>query len=420
MKYIFSNTKQALSTFQSFLRWAFIGVIVGIVVGLCGTAFAYVLKYATSLREQNPWILFLLPVLGLIIVFIYKLAGVHHPRGTNLVLLSVRTEETIPIIMAPLIFISTVLSHLGGASAGREGAALQMGGSISQQIGRIFKADEKSMHIFSMCGMSACFAALFGTPVAAAIFSLEVVSVGIMQYSALIPCAIAALTADIIAKFFHVHHMQASVFELSMQFDLITGLKVCALALCGALVSILFCAVLRISGNLYEKYLENPYKRIIVGGILIIVATMILQTSDYMGAGEQVIINALSGNAKPEAFILKILFTALALEAGFKGGEIVPTLFIGSTFGCIFASIIGISPAFGAALGMIALFCGVTNCPITSIFLGLELLQGAGIEWLLLTVAVSYMLSGYYSLYSQQKIMYSKDMPKFINKNAHQ
>lgn len=420
MNYINNYTKHALHQFYSFLRWAFVGLTVGVIVGLCGTAFSYALKYATNLRLDNPWIFYLLPVLGLVIVFIYSIAGVNHPRGTNLVLLSVRTEETIPLIMAPLIFISTLLSHLGGASAGREGAALQMGGSISQQIGRLMKADEKSMHIFSMCGMSACFAALFGTPVAAAVFSIEVVSVGIMQYSALIPCAIASLTADVIAKHFHVHHMQFSVPELAIDFDLSIGIRVCILALCGAILSIIFCAILRVSGNLYEKYIKNKYIRILVGGFLIVAITLLLNTSDYMGAGEEIIVNALSGHARPEAFLLKMIFTALALEAGFKGGEIVPTLFIGSTFGCVFAGLIGLSPAFGAAIGMIALFCGVTNCPIASIFLGLELLQGAGIEWLLLTVAVSYMLSGYYSLYNQQKIMYSKEMPKYINKNAHQ
>lgn len=418
MENFISYTKKQGKYFLGFFRWVMIGILVGLVVGLVGTAFAYSVTYVTQLRSTYTWILFLLPLLGLVIVWLYNCADMEDQPGTNMILLSVRSDENVPFAMAPVIFLTSCLTHLGGGSAGREGAALQIGGSVAQQMGRWMKADERSMRIFSMCGMSACFACLFGTPVAAAVFAMEVVSVGIMQYSALIPCAVSALVADFIARQFHVHHMHFSIEGLASSFDLVTGGKVVLLVIAAACVSVLFCKVLHKTAYIYEKYLVNRYLRIVVGGVLIVALTLLLRDRSYLGAGEDVITAALAGESRWESFLLKILFTALTIEAGYKGGEIVPTLFIGSTFGCVAGALLGLSPAFGAAIGMIALFCGVTNCPLASVFLGLELFGGEGLEWLLLAVAVSYVLSGYCGLYSQQKIVYSKENLDYIDVNA--
>ncbi len=418
MKNYISYAKKKGNYFLRFLRWVFIGILVGVVVGLVGTGFAYSITFATQLRTNYTWILFLLPILGLIIVWFYNRANMEDQPGTNMILLSVRSDENVPFAIAPVIFVTSFLTHLGGGSAGREGAALQIGGGVAQQIGRFLKADANAMHIFSMCGMSACFSCLFGTPVAAAVFSMEVVSVGLMQYSALVPCAVAALVADWIARFFHVHHMHFTIHELSLSFDLVNGGKVALLTIVAAFVSVLFCIVLRKTAYVYEEYIKNRYIRIAIGGLLVIALTFLFGTRDYLGAGEDIITSALMGDANWEAFLLKMIFTAITLEAGFKGGEIVPTLFIGSTFGCVFAGLLGLPPSFGAAVGMIGLFCGVTNCPLASLFLGLELFGGDGLEWFLLTVAISYMLSGYYGLYSQQKIVYSKDKSEFIDRHT--
>ena len=402
---LFKESRKALI---SFFRWALVGIMVGIVVGLVGTAFAAAISFATEFRTSHNWALYILPVLGIAIVWLYNRAGMEEQPGTNMILLSVREEKEVPFKIAPVIFATSFLTHLGGGSAGREGAALQIGGGISQQIGRWMKADARSMHIFSMCGMSACFSCLFGTPVAAAVFSMEVVTVGIMHYSALVPCAISALTADWLARAFHVHHMQFSIPALAATFDLQTGWRVALIAVTVALVSVLFCLVLHKTAHLYEKYIANRYIRIAVGGCLIILLTKLLGTTDYLGAGEEIIVSALSGSADSFAFLLKILFTAITLEAGYKGGEIVPSLFIGATLGCILGSCLGCPVGLGAAIGMIGMFCGATNCPLASLFLGLELFGGAGLEWFLLTVALSYFISGYYGLYSQQKILFAK------------
>ncbi len=419
MKDYISYPKKQGKYFLRFLHWVFIGILVGVIVGLVGTAFAYSITFATQLRTNYTWILYLLPILGLIIVWFYNRANMKDQPGTNMILLSVRSDENVPFAIAPVIFATSFLTHLGGGSAGREGAALQIGGGVAQQIGRWMKADSKTMRIFSMCGMSACFACLFGTPVAATVFAMEVVSVGIMQYSAIIPCTVAALVADFVARLFHVHHMHFSIPELTISFDLAIGGKVALLTIAAAFASVLFCIILHKTAYVYEKFIENRYIRIVVGGLLVIALTFLFGTRDYLGAGEDIITAAISGNARPEAFLLKMIFTAVTLEAGFKGGEIVPTLFIGSTFGCVLGGLLGLPPTFGAAIGMIGLFCGVTNCPLASIFLGLELFGGDGLEWFLLTVAISYMLSGYYGLYSQQKIVYSKDNHDFIDTHTH-
>lgn len=399
-----------------FAKWSVISILVGGVVGLIGTAFYYAMMHATTLRVANPALIWALPITGLAIVLIYRLCKVSKSLGTNLVILSVRSEEAIPAKMAPLIFVSTVLTHLGGGSAGREGAALQLGGSLAQQIGRLLHLNAKDLHIITMCGMSAAFSALFGTPLTAAIFSLEVVSVGVMYYAALVPCAVASLLACEIATALGT---QAEAFTVTgiPAVSVVPSLSVAGLAALCALLSVVFCRFMRDSGRLYEKLLPNPFVRVAVGGLAVALLSLPFGT-DYLGAGLEVIGQSMEGAARPEAFFLKMVFTALTLGAGYKGGEIVPCFFTGATFGCVVAPLLGLSPSFGAALGLMALFCGVTNCPVTSMLLSFELFGFAGAPYFLLAAAISYMLSGYYGLYSGQKILYSKFRTVFIDKKS--
>lgn len=409
----------ALKYIRTFLKWVAMGLMIGVLIGVIGAAFSYAVSFVTRLRLSHFYIILGLPAAGFAIVGFYHIAGIKKSRGTNLVLTSVRSNDDIPIAMAPLIFIGTVLTHLFGGSAGREGAALQLGGSISNNLARKMGFDKGGQRILTMCGMSACFAALFGTPISAAIFAMEVISVGIMHYSALVPCAISSITASCIANYLGVTPEHFTVIGIPAAMDLKNGLKVFVLAaLCGG-VAILFCSLLKYTSLFYSKCFKSPYVRAACGGIIIVVFSLILGSQDYLGTGMHIIQKAFSGDASPLAFLLKIIFTALTLEAGFKGGEIVPTFFIGATFGCFAGSLLGIGPSFGAAIGMVALFCGVTNCPITALFLSLELFGAGGILWYFLAIAVSYMLSGYSSLYSKQKIMYSKVAPEFIDITAH-
>lgn len=401
-----------------FFKWVFISCITGLVVGAVSSLFAYCMGVVTTFRTNHINIIYLLPVGGCAIVFLYGIFRYKNDKGTNLVLSTIHAESEIPFKMAPLIFISTIITHLFGGSSGREGAALQLGGSIGNQLGRVLHLDENDTRVIIMCGMSAAFSAVFGTPMAAAIFSLEVVSVGIMYYAALMPCIFSSIIAStfsakmgIDAENFHILNIPA--------LKLVPSVKIVVLAMLCAALSVIFCMMLHKTGDLFRKYLKNPYLRIILASCTILLLTKILGTTDYLGAGIPIIDETIHTHVEPMAFLWKMIFTTLTLEAGFKGGEIVPSFFIGATFGCLFGTIMGISPSLCAATGMIAVFCGVTNCPITSMFISFELFGFEGVPYFLIAISVSYLLSGYYGLYKDQTIVYSKYKTQFVNRKTH-
>ena len=400
------------------LRWLAVGGLTGAVCGAAGGAFSLVLNWVTQVRELNPWLIFFMPAAGLVIVWSYHVLDMDNDSGTNQIIASVRNGEKPRLRLAALIFFSTALTHLTGGSAGREGAALQIGGALSAPLGRLLHLSERNMNLIVLCGMSALFTALFGTPVAATVFSMEVISVGILQYSALFPALFSSLVSLGVTQLMGA---EAESWTLMGLPDLspLALLQVGGLAVLCALLSIAFCVAMHGSAHLYRRLLPNPYARILAGALLVIGLTLLEGSGAYNGAGSNVITAALAGQvAVPWAFLLKLAFTALTLGAGFRGGEIVPTFFIGSTFGCAAAPLLGLDPAFGAAVGLVALFCGVVNCPLASILLSVELFGGSGVIFFALACALSYLLSGKFSLYSSQKIVYSKLEPRFIDANA--
>ena len=400
------------------IRWVIFAILSGLIVGGIGTLFYFGMYLVTLTRTKNPWLIFLLPVSGLVIVGCYRLLHDEKDTGTNLVLSAIHSDEELPLRMAPLIFLSTLITHLFGGSAGREGAALQLGGSIGNGLGKLFRFDDKDKHIMIMCGMSAAFSALFGTPMAAAVFSMEVVSVGVMYYAALVPCVISSLVASMVARYFGVSQ-ELFLIEKIPTFRFLPAVKISVLAILCAGVSILFCIMLHSSDHLYKRFFKNAYIRIFVGGCLVIALTLLVGDQTYNGAGMNMIEQYMQGQVPPEAFILKMLFTAVTLGAGFKGGEIVPSFFTGAAFGCLFGNILGFSPSLCTAVGVTAVFCGVTNCPITALLISFELFGYDAMPYFLLAVAFSYMLSGYYGLYSSQKIIYSKYKTNYINRKTH-
>lgn len=400
------------------VKWVIFAILVGTIVGLCGSAFYFGMSYVTFLRTAHPWLILLLPAGGLVIVGLYHLFHDEKDTGTNLVISAIHSGDELPFRMAPLIFVSTLITHLFGGSAGREGAALQMGGSIGNALGRLFRFDEKDKHVMIMCGMSAAFSALFGTPMAAAIFPMEMVSVGVMYYIALVPCVISSLVAHGIAVSFGVSNELFLIGEVPA-FGILSSVKISVLAILCALVSILFCVILHQTGHLYKKLFKNPYLRVFAGGCLIVLLTCLVGSQSYNGTGINIIENCINGTVRPEAFLLKMIFTALTLGAGYKGGEIVPSFFTGAAFGCLFGNLLGFSPTLCTAVGMTSVFCGVTNSPITSLLISFELFGYDGMPYFLLATAFSYMLSGYFGLYHSQKIVYSKYKTNYINKATH-
>lgn len=400
----------------SFLDWAVYGVLVGLAAGFVASVFGLFLEKITAYRMAHPQMILGLPFAGLVIVFLYYHLGEHGDRGTNLVLISVREGEEVPWYVAVRIFIATAITHLFGGSAGREGAALQLGGSISSALAKLLHRSEKDPTATVMCGMSAAFSALFGTPLAASLFAMEIVNVGEMYYSALVPCSFAALVGSMVAKALGVHGEAFDILAVP-ELTPVTFAKVLILAAGCALISMMFCIILHTFHSFFHKSFWNKYASVFAAGTAVVLLTVLFRTSDYMGTGMHVIAKAIEGEVRPEAFLLKIIFTALTLGACYKGGEIVPSFFVGATFGCLAGQILRLSPSLCAGVGMVSVFCGVTNCPVSSLLIAAELFGFEGIYYFLIGVVVSYMLSGYYSLYSSQKIVFGKYKGKKLNKN---
>ena len=402
-------------TLKTFIKWLMLSGVTGVFCGVTGSLFHLCMEFATDFRNEHSFLICFLPVAGLAIVFLYSICGLKNDPGTNIIITSIRTEGKIPVRMAPLIFVSAFITHLFGGSAGREGAALQIGGGLSAEIARLLKMNERSGNMLVMCGMSGLFSALFGTPVTATFFAMEVISVGVFYYSSIVPCFFSAIVALGISRLFGIVPVtyNVAVPELSavnVGFAMLLGVGT-------ALLSVVFCYSTHKLAKLLSSKIKNSYIRIFSCGCVIVILTIIFGT-DYNGAGMNIIADAMTAQTKPEAFILKLIFTVITIAGGYKGGEIVPSFFIGATFGNLFGTLIGLPPQFAAALGLVSLFCGVVNCPVTSLLLSVELFGGEGLIFFAAACSVSYILSGYYGLYTGQKIMYSKLHSKYINRHT--
>ncbi len=396
------------------IKWLAVGGLVGAVGGVVGSLFHIGVDYATHFRMEHGWVLYFLPVAGLVIAALYKLSATEG-KGTNAIIESVHFGEDVPLLLVPVIFVSTVLTHLCGGSAGREGAALQIGGGIGYQMGHALHLGEKDLPLATLCGMSGVFAALFGTPLTATIFALEVISVGVLYYAGLVPGLTAAVTAYFVAGSMGVPPTRFTVEMLPL--DVVTLLRVLGLAILCAVVSILFVRGMHIVEHWAAKLVPNVWLRAAVGGVVLIALTLLLGTR-YNGAGMEYIVAAMHGEAYGWDWVVKILFTAITIGCGFKGGEVVPSFFVGATFGCVAGGLLGLPGGFGAAIGLIAVFCGAVNCPVASVILSVELFGSEGMVYFALACAISYLLSGYCGLYSSQTILYSKKRAEFINIRA--
>ena len=398
------------------LKWMVLGGVIGLVGGIIGSLFHIGVDTATQMRLAHPWVLYLMPVGGLASVGLYRLTKTEG-KGTNDIIASVHFGEQVPGLLVPVIFVSTVITHLCGGSAGREGAALQIGGGIGYQAGRLLRLGEKDLPLATLCGMSGVFAALFGTPLTATVFALEVISVGVLYYAGLVPCLTAALTGYLVSVLMGVPPTRFTVTVPGLEVR--TMLLVMVLALLCAVVSILFCRGLHGVEHLLKRTLKNPYLRVAVGAAVLIGLTL-LTNGDYNGAGMEVIGRAIAGQADPWAWVWKLLFTAITIGCGFKGGEVVPSFFVGAAFGCVAAGWLGLPAGFGAAMGLVSVFCGAVNCPLASIILSVELFGSGDLLYFAMACSISNLISGYCGLYSSQTILYSKLRAEFINVRTHE
>lgn len=402
------------------VKWIGFGIITGGVVGLAASILGVAITYANNFRTAHTWILYAMPLAGLIIAFLYKTAGEKAAGGTNLLLTRIRERDAIPGRLAPLIFISTILTHLVGGSAGREGAALQMGGSLGNTMARLFGFYKTDNRRATFCGMSAAFSALFGTPLAATIMPLEMSTVGIVYFSSLTPCAISSLIAYMVREHLGTGS-EAMALHAFPEFTLLAGGKTMIFAMLCGLVSILFCVAMRKTEHIYAQKVPNSYIRILISSAVVIVMTLLVGDMTFNGAGMNIIQECIGNSAYRVywyTFLLKILFTVVTLAGGFKGGEIVPSLFIGATFGAFYGQLAGDTLPY-AAMGMGCVFCGITNCPITSLLICFELFGFDAMPYFLLSISISYLFSGNYGIYAGQRIRYSKFYPGKIDELTH-
>ncbi len=395
------------------LQWFFLAIPTGLICGLVGTLFHLSVERVTELRADQPWLLFLLPAAGLLITALYK-ATKCEGVGTNNVIRAVQSGEPVSILLVPAIFFGTVLTHLCGGSAGREGAALQMGGSIGWNVGTLLHLKDHDRRTATISGMAAFFSALFGTPLTAALFAMMVEDVGLTFTSAFVPAFTSALIAYGCSLAFGIAptHFAITAPELTVW----NAFLVILLGFACAAVSRLFCGLLHFMEHKVPQLLPNPWLRVFVGGVAVIAFSYLFGVGRYNGAGMGVITAAVEqGEALPWDFLCKIFLTALTLSCGFKGGEVVPSFFVGATFGCVFGPLLGLPAGFAAAVGLVSIFCGATNALIPSILMGFELFSGAGLELIALGCGICYMLSGHHGLYSSQTFVTNKLRSEYMS-----
>ena len=377
------------------------------------------------IRWQYHWLLFLLPLAGIAITQAYKLYGKNAEAGNNLIIDEIHEPNAgIPTRMTPFVLIATVITHLFGGSAGREGTAVQMGGSMSSLFARWFRMPEEDRRVLLLAGMAAGFGAVFGTPVTGAIFALEVLAIGHIKYDALIPCLIAAVLADITCTAWGIHHTHYAIsyqqlrtsIILFIHFDLLLLVKAIAAGVAFGLVGFMFAELSHGLKAAAKEYISRPWLIPVAGGLIIIALTYIIGTDDYLGLGVTSqhpggvsIVSAFHpGGVAYMSWFWKLLFTAVTLSTGFKGGEVTPLFFIGATLGNILATVSGAPVDLFAGLGFIAVFAAATNTPLACTMMGVELFGGEYVLYYAVACFTAYYFSGHSGIYTSQRLAVSK------------
>lgn len=402
--------KLFLSIEQSFsllflLKWLAICLLVGFFTGSASAGFLWSLEWVTNYREANVWIIALLPIAGFFIGLSYYLYGASVVKGNNLLLDEYHTpKKVIPFKMAPLVYIGTILTHLFGGSAGREGTAVQIGGAIADQFTKIFKLSNSDRKILLITGISAGFASVFGTPLAGAIFALEVLIIGRIKFDAIIPSFLAAIFATYFCDVWQISHHTHYHINAVANLTPITVFWAVLAGIIFGLVGMLFSKSSHFWGNLFKKHISYPPLRPFIGGVILAIIVYLMGTTKYIGLGVPTIVEAFSTNLNSYDFILKLLFTTFTLGAGFKGGEVTPLFYIGATLGNALIWFIPLPMGLLAGMGFVGVFAGATNTPIACTIMGIELFGIESGVFIAIACTTSYLFSGHSGIYASQII----------------
>ncbi|MFB4164268.1 chloride channel protein [Alteribacillus sp. JSM 102045] len=408
------DTKLKYKTFVSVLsKWIIFGGVIGVVVGSFTTFLLETNDFLGVVREKNSWLILFLPLGGIVLGYIYMNYGKKFEKNTlndaaevnNLVIDAVHGKKKILRRMGPIVYLGTFITVFFGGSTGRESAAIQMGGSVAEAINQFLKVNILDTKILLMSGISAGFGAAFGTPMAGAVFGMEMAALGKIKFEALVPCLVGSFVGHYITTAAWGHEHEELMIQTVPELSVIAFVKVILVSVIFSLLSISYCQLRHGIQNVSEKYLKkNHMKRAFVGGLIIVVLTFIVGSQDYNGRGLEMLEQSFKEDVPPFAFLGKLVFTAVTLGTGFVGGEAIPLFFMGATLGNTLYTFIDLPMSFLAALGMIAAFCGGANTPITAFLLAMEMFDGKGVEYFFIACIVSYIFSGHHGLWPSQTI----------------
>lgn len=424
LRYLFKSPYFLI--FNHLVRWTLLTIPVAITIGAVVALFLWLLSWAIHFRFAHTWLLYLLPIAGIVIHFVYKLYGKSSEKGNNLIMDEIHEPGGgVPKRMAPLVLGATVFTHLFGGSAGREGTAVQIGGSIADFFGRLFGLNEQDSRTVLMAGVAAGFGAVFGTPLAGTIFAIEVLAVGRLQYDAIIPCLIASIFADQTVAMIGIHHVAYQITPFAAQpsfglsfihFDYLLLVKIILSSVLFGLTSYLFAEMAHGVKNILQRLIKTKWLIPVVGGLVIIGLTLLLGRQDYLSLGvdaqfaDSVTIPSAfhQGGAHTWSWLWKTIYTTVTLGTGFKGGEVTPLFYIGATLGNTLSQLLNAPVGLFAALGFIAVFAGATNTPLACTFMGIELFGGEYALYFAVACFTAYFFSGHSGIYTSQRIAIPK------------
>jgi H+/Cl- antiporter ClcA len=405
-----SKASQKLFILLKIFKWAAISLITAILAGTSSAIFSFSLEWVTNFRESHTWIIVFLPLAGFLIGGLYFYYGKNAEAGNNLLIDEINKPKNIlPFRMSWMIYITTIMTHLFGGSAGREGVAVQMGGVLADQLSKPFNLTNDERRILIMTGISAGFASLFGTPLAGAVFALEILTIGKIRYDAIFPCFLSAILGYQIGLVLGIHHSVYIIPDIpEMSFRGLISSIIAGVIF--GIVARLFAKATREISHLAKKLIFYPPLRPVAGGILILICIWITGTTKYIGLGIPTMQEAFNASVNTWAFAYKFAFTTLTLGTGFKGGEVMPLFFIGATLGNTLSSILSLPAPLLAGMGFAAVFAGAANVPLTAIFLAMELFGSHVGIYAGIACVVSYLFSGHSGIYQSQQVKSTKYM----------
>jgi H+/Cl- antiporter ClcA len=385
-------------------KWLGISMVVGALTGSASALFLYLLEAAGAWRQAHPAIIVLLPLAGVLIAALYHYWGQDVVKGNNQLLEEVENpQKIVPLKMAPLVLAGTLLTHLFGGSAGREGTAVQMGGAIADQFTRLLRLKTRDRRLLLVCGISAGFASVFGTPLAGAVFAIEVLVIGQLRYDAIIPSLFAALVANYVCELYPIHHTPYTLGPV-LALDAPAFLWSLAVGVAFGLAAWLFSVALHQTADLFSARVKHPLLRPVIGGGLVVAFVLLSGSTRYIGLGIPVLVESFTARQPYYVFMLKIALTVITLGSGFKGGEVTPLFFIGATLGSALSGFVPLPVGLLAGMGMVAVFAGAANTPLACTLLGLELFGMAAGPYLALASFIAYVFSGHTGIYRSQVI----------------